>query len=38
MLQVDPNLRPSCKQILEIDFIQKKAFELGINYMNEIEY
>ena len=31
MLRVDPNLRPSCSQILELDPTKLKAKELGIN-------
>ena len=31
MLRVDANLRPSCKQLLEMDFVRAKCEELDIN-------
>lgn len=30
MLRVDSNLRPSCQQILELDYVVSKCNELGI--------
>ena len=35
MLRVDPNLRPSCSQILELDPTKLKAKELGINIKDD---
>jgi len=31
MLRVEPNLRPSSKQLLELDFVRSKCEELGIS-------
>lgn len=35
MLLVDANLRPSCKDILDYDSVQKQAHKLGINIEND---
>lgn len=35
MLQVDPNGRPSSKQILQLEDVQRKAQDLGINLITE---
>lgn len=35
MLQVDPNGRPSSKQILQLEDVQRKAQDLGINLISE---
>jgi len=32
MLKVDPNQRPSTKQILELDYVLSRASQLGIKY------
>ena len=35
MLRVDANLRPSSKQLLEMDFVRSKCDELGISLDDE---
>lgn len=37
MLQVDPDKRPSSKQILELESVIKRATNLGIDYQYELE-
>ena len=35
MLRVDSKLRPSCAEILELDYVQNKCQELGISTFDE---
>ena len=35
MLRVDSKLRPSCAEILEMEYVQSKCEELGINIADE---
>jgi len=37
MLLVDANLRPSCKEILEYESVQRQAQKLGINIENDFK-
>jgi len=36
MLRVDANLRPSCKQLLDIDFVRTKCEELDISLEDDL--
>lgn len=37
MLQVDPDKRPSSRQILELESVFKRATNLGIDYQSELQ-
>lgn len=37
MMQVDSNLRPNCRDLLEMEVLQKNASKLGINLQSDLK-